>query len=80
MLVYDALTGKIVKKLRGQQTCVRDVSWHPYYHELVSSSWDTTVMKWKYQEAVREPGERSRSGYNYDLCSSNPSKRMHLLC
>ena len=37
--VYDALTGEIVKTLKEQSDCVRDVSWHPYLNEIVGSSW-----------------------------------------
>lgn len=37
-LVYDILTGEVVKRLRGHDSCVRDVSWHPYVNEIVTSS------------------------------------------
>ena len=47
--VYDALTGEIVKTLKEQSDCVRDVSWHPYLNELVGSSWDRTIVKWDYK-------------------------------
>merc|ERR1712213_263266 len=36
--IYDALTGELVKTLKEQSDCVRDVSWHPYLNELVGSS------------------------------------------
>lgn len=36
-LVYDALTGKM-KDLNGHTSCVRDVAWHPYRNEILSSS------------------------------------------
>merc|ERR1719454_972091 len=32
--IYDALTGEIVKTLKEQSDCVRDVSWHPYLKEV----------------------------------------------
>ena len=48
--VYDVLTGEIVKTLNNQNGCVRDISWHPFLSEIVSSSWDCTVMRWKYEE------------------------------
>ena len=44
--VYDALTGEIVRKLTNHNACVRDVSWHPYMNEIVSSSWDRRIVKW----------------------------------
>lgn len=37
-LVYDLLTGEIVQELHGHESCVRDVSWHPYHQELISAS------------------------------------------
>ena len=52
--VYDVLTGEIVKTLNNQNACVRDISWHPFLSEIVSSSWDCTVMRWKYEDL---PGE-----------------------
>lgn len=36
--VYDLLTGKIVRNLFGHEMCVRDVSWHPFYPHIVSTS------------------------------------------
>ena len=36
--MYDALTGKIARNLVGHRSCVRDVSWHPFQPEIVSSS------------------------------------------
>jgi hypothetical protein len=36
--VYDALTGDVVRNLAGHRSCVRDVSWHPYQPEIISSS------------------------------------------
>ena len=38
IVVYDLLTGKIVKRLTQHRACVRDVSWHPYKSQLISSS------------------------------------------
>jgi len=37
-VVYDILTGKVAMKLHEHHACVRDVSWHPYNNNLVSSS------------------------------------------
>ena len=46
VFIYDLLTGEVVKELGGHQGCVRDVSWHPTNLDLVSSSWDGSVVKW----------------------------------
>lgn len=40
VVVYDLLSGHIVKKLTTHKACVRDVSWHPFEEKIVSSSWD----------------------------------------
>ncbi|XP_071091966.1 DDB1- and CUL4-associated factor 11-like [Haliotis cracherodii] len=48
VVIYDLLTGKIVRKLEGHRACVRDVSWHPYENIIMSTSWDGTVAKWDY--------------------------------
>ena len=37
---------------------MRDVSWHPYNQEIISSSWDFTVRKWTGVEKVEEDEER----------------------
>lgn len=39
VVVYDAISGNIVTKLKGAHNrCVRDVSWHPYENTIISSS------------------------------------------
>ena len=50
VVIYDLLSGEIVKELRAQKACVRDVSWHPRNLELVSSSWDGSVVRWTCQD------------------------------
>ena len=45
LLVYDVLRGKIVKKLREHRACVRDVSWHPFEHRLLSTSVSISFCK-----------------------------------
>lgn len=37
-VVYDVLTGAVVARLSGHDACVRDVSWHPYEDNIISSS------------------------------------------
>lgn len=46
VVIYDLLTGKTVRTLNGHQACVRDVSWHPYRPEIVSTSWDYSIVCW----------------------------------
>ncbi|XP_060534668.1 DDB1- and CUL4-associated factor 11 isoform X2 [Cylas formicarius] len=48
IVIYDALTGKIIKHKKNHMACVRDVSWHPTRNEILSSSWDGIVGKWEY--------------------------------
>ncbi|XP_042913328.1 DDB1- and CUL4-associated factor 11-like [Parasteatoda tepidariorum] len=62
-VVYDILTGKIKAILRGHKGCVRDVAWHPYRNEIMSSSWDGTVVKWTFNKTDSEdimPGQSSK--------------------
>ncbi|XP_026277378.1 DDB1- and CUL4-associated factor 11 isoform X2 [Frankliniella occidentalis] len=49
VLIYDALTGQTAKILTGHKACVRDVSWHPYKPELVSTGWDSLVARWQHR-------------------------------
>ncbi|XP_028933736.1 DDB1- and CUL4-associated factor 11 isoform X1 [Ornithorhynchus anatinus] len=51
VVVYDLLSGRIVKKLTDHRACVRDVSWHPYEEKIVSSSWDGNLRLWQYLQA-----------------------------
>lgn len=48
--IYDVLTGNLVKKLSGHRALIRDVSWHPYDAEIVSTSWDGTIWRWDLEE------------------------------
>ncbi|XP_049827954.1 DDB1- and CUL4-associated factor 11 isoform X2 [Schistocerca gregaria] len=48
IIIYDVLTGRIESKLAGHRGCVRDVSWHPYRQEIMSTSWDGSVAQWTY--------------------------------
>jgi WD repeat-containing protein 23 len=38
IVIYDVLTGKIVKTLSGHRGCVRDISWHPFEPNIMSTS------------------------------------------
>ncbi|CAH1170358.1 unnamed protein product [Phaedon cochleariae] len=57
VVVYDSLTGEVVTTLDGQCACVRDVDWHPYRNEILSSSWDGTVGKWSYSGPLDDDEE-----------------------
>lgn len=46
VVIYDMLTGKEETVLNGHGGCVRDVSWHGEQLDLVSSSWDGSVVRW----------------------------------
>ena len=46
VIIYDLLTGDIAAELCGHQACVRDVSWSGDTLDLVSSSWDGSVVSW----------------------------------
>jgi WD repeat-containing protein 23 len=48
VVVYDVLTGEVVKQLAGHRALVRDVHWHPHQPMLLSASWDGTVKIWSY--------------------------------
>ncbi|XP_017794296.1 PREDICTED: DDB1- and CUL4-associated factor 11 isoform X2 [Habropoda laboriosa] len=52
VMIYDVLTGKVVRRLEGHSGCVRDVSWHPFHQEIVSTSWDGAILRWRYFEAA----------------------------
>ncbi|KAG8009371.1 DDB1-and CUL4-associated factor 11 [Nibea albiflora] len=60
--VYDVLTGGVVSRLSGHDACVRDVSWHPYEDNIVSSSWDGAVRMWEHRQThpLEEERERER--------------------
>ncbi|XP_059485876.1 DDB1- and CUL4-associated factor 11 [Neocloeon triangulifer] len=49
VIVYDSLTGKIERTLSGHRGCVRDVSWHPFNSEIISTSWDGYLGRWTYE-------------------------------
>ncbi|XP_039646857.1 DDB1- and CUL4-associated factor 11 [Perca fluviatilis] len=62
IIIYDVLTGSVVSRLSGHDACVRDVSWHPYEDNIVSSSWDGAVRMWEHRQThpLEEERERER--------------------
>lgn len=54
VVIYDALTGQVTSRLRGHRLTVRDVAWHPYHPEIVSTSWDKTLGLWSYRRKVED--------------------------
>ncbi|XP_034718088.1 DDB1- and CUL4-associated factor 11 isoform X2 [Etheostoma cragini] len=60
IIIYDVLTGTVVSRLSGHDACVRDVSWHPYEDNIVSSSWDGAVRMWEHRQTHPLEEERER--------------------
>ncbi|KAK7788866.1 hypothetical protein R5R35_013446 [Gryllus longicercus] len=75
IVIYDALTGKIAADLKGHKACVRDVSWHPYKQELVSTSWDGTVGLWTYSGLYKMELEEEAEVLNTDDAGSKVLRR-----
>lgn len=44
--VYDTVTGHVQHELRHHADVVRDCSWHPHRQQLVSVSWDGSIVEW----------------------------------
>lgn len=63
MIIYDTLTGQIVRKLEGHRSCVRDVSWHPFENNIITTSWDGSLRRWEYKsiDKLKEEEERNTS-------------------
>ncbi|XP_033626162.1 DDB1- and CUL4-associated factor 11-like [Asterias rubens] len=66
IIIYDVLTGKIVRKLDGHRECVRDVSWHPFENNIISSSWDGSHGMWEYNRDVNGEWEDDDSDDDSD--------------
>jgi len=75
VVIYDLLTGRIVKVLRGHESCVRDVSWHPYNQEICSSSWDYTVNRWEGVDAGEEEEEQMQEEENKETQHPGSKRR-----
>lgn len=52
VIIYDLLTGKIIKTLTSPSchNCVRDVFWHPTEPEITASTWDCTLQMWTFRQ------------------------------
>ncbi|KAK3515421.1 hypothetical protein QTP70_019915 [Hemibagrus guttatus] len=61
IIIYDVLTGRVVSRLTGHDACVRDVSWHPYQDNIVSSSWDGAIRLWEHRHINLLETERERA-------------------
>lgn len=53
-IIYDSLTGDIVRKLGRIQDCIRDISWHPQRPEIIASSWARGIVKWVHGSNISE--------------------------
>ncbi|KAK2104005.1 DDB1- and CUL4-associated factor 11 [Saguinus oedipus] len=73
VVVYDLLSGHIVKKLTNHKACVRDVSWHPFEEKIVSSSWDGNLRLWQYHQAEYFRDDMPES----EECASTPAPVPH---
>uniref|UniRef100_A0A3Q4I4M2 Ddb1 and cul4 associated factor 11 n=1 Tax=Neolamprologus brichardi TaxID=32507 RepID=A0A3Q4I4M2_NEOBR len=64
IVIYDVLTGTVVTRLVGHDACVRDVSWHPYEDNIISSSWDGAVRMWEHRQThpLDEERDTARGG------------------
>ncbi|XP_069735147.1 DDB1- and CUL4-associated factor 11-like [Phaenicophaeus curvirostris] len=57
VIVYDVLTGRVLRRLSRHRGCVRDVCWGPQPWRLASASWDGTVRLWGYHSPQAEEDE-----------------------
>lgn len=44
--IFDVLSGAIVSRLRAHTETVRDLDWHPYQQQIVTTGWDGRVYQW----------------------------------
>ena len=56
VVIYDILTGEVVRRLTGHSDIVRDVSWHPYEPIILTASWDASAALYSAWED-KEDGE-----------------------
>ncbi|XP_059138645.1 DDB1- and CUL4-associated factor 11-like isoform X2 [Physella acuta] len=76
VVVYDILTGKIVRKLNGHSSCVRDVSWHPYKNNIISTSWDGTLRLWYYNDNNAYTLEDCEKRVKHSDCSTKKTAKV----
>ncbi|XP_071446703.1 DDB1- and CUL4-associated factor 11 isoform X1 [Hetaerina americana] len=69
VIIYDVLTGEIASILHGHDECVRDVSWHPYRQELISTSWDGTIGQWTHVGKMMDDDDDNMEGDGCDMKS-----------
>lgn len=51
IVVYDALSGEVVRRLSGHgDSVIRDVTWHPDRPEICGASWSGAVLRFVYDE------------------------------
>lgn len=59
--IYDVLTAELVTKLEGgHMAIIRDLSWHPYDTQLVSTSWDGTMLNWSTEQQANPARAQAR--------------------
>ncbi len=58
--MWDAVTTKQVARLKHHRAPVRDVSWHPTEPELVSTSWDGSIVRWAAKGVGDDEGGATR--------------------
>ncbi|KAF3703335.1 DDB1- and CUL4-associated factor 11 WD repeat-containing protein 23 [Channa argus] len=75
IIIYDILTGSVVSRLSGHDACVRDVSWHPYEDNIVSSSWDGAVQLWEHRQTHPLEEEREREAKRMGKMSEEEAEK-----
>lgn len=73
VVIYDVLTGKMVSAIKGHSDIVRDVSWHPKRHEIISCGWDYIVNLNTYIDTI--PEKKSSEEATAGTSSGRPLRR-----
>ncbi|OMO53754.1 hypothetical protein CCACVL1_28373 [Corchorus capsularis] len=53
--IYDLVSGAQVARLEHHGAPVRDLSWHPVYPMMMTSSWDGVIARWEFPGGNEEP-------------------------